>query len=82
MELAELALNGPRDDKLMKQAVDCLEPDTSEDETEQSTVEVECLVNNYFNKNSLCFLIKSRGYGDTLTNPLKTAIAIELKVSI
>lgn len=84
MDFAQLALQGERDDALIKEALTKFDSDSSDEEADVNNFHLErkCFVDELFNKNSLCYLIKSRGYGDSLTYPLKAAIAIELKVTI
>lgn len=84
MDYAELALQGPRNNDLIKEAISKFDSDSSDEEhieVNNFQTEKECLLSKLFDSASLCFLIKSRGYGETLGNPLKAAIAIELKVT-
>ena len=81
MELAQMALQGARDGNLVGEALDKLNFDSDDEDTTNATV-LLCLNDNLFNQNSLCFLLKSRGYSDDVNSPLKCAIAIELKVRL
>jgi hypothetical protein len=80
LEKAQMALTGPRDNSFLNEALRDLESDDSEDEEQQQNAAADCLSKKLFNVNSLCFLIKSRGYALSLESPLKPAIAIELMV--
>lgn len=80
----QLALQGERNDDLINEELNKLQAYSSDEENQQVNnfaLEKECLLNKMFHQNSLCFLIKSRGYGDDLNNPLKAAVAIELQVT-
>lgn len=84
MEYVELALQGPRNNDLIREAINKFDSDSSDEEhleINNFQTEKECLLSKLFDSESLCFLIKSRGYGETLGNPLKAAVAIELKVT-
>lgn len=80
----QLALQGERNDEFINEELKKLEDDSSDEENQpvnNFSLEKECLLSKMFHQNSLCFLIKSRGYGDDLSNPLKAAVAIELQVT-